>query len=88
VPVRGQDRGRSATAADAGGVAVAGQLQNSLRVSWSHAEVDRRLHNIIGDIHQQCVEWGDPRGRVNDARGANLSGSKGVPDAMLAYGIV
>jgi glutamate dehydrogenase (NADP+) len=78
-------------AANAGGVAVSGleQSQNSLRISWSHAEVDERLRGIMSGIHQQCAEWGtDDDGRVNYVRGANLAGFKRIADAMLAYGIV
>lgn len=78
-------------AANAGGVAVSGleQSQNSLRISWSHAEVDERLRGIMSKIHQQCAEWGtDDDGRVNYVRGANLAGFKRIADAMLAYGIV
>lgn len=78
-------------AANAGGVAVSGleQSQNSLRISWSHAEVDERLRGIMGEIHQQCADWGaDDDGRVNYVRGANLAGFKRIADAMLAYGIV
>ena len=80
-----------AKAANAGGVAVSGleQSQNSLRISWSHAEVDQRLKGIMREIHQQCTEWGtNSDGRVNYVRGANLAGFKRLADAMLAYGIV
>lgn len=80
-----------AKAANAGGVAVSGleQSQNSLRISWSHAEVDQRLKGIMQGIHQQCTEWGtESDGRVNYVRGANLAGFKRLADAMLAYGIV
>jgi glutamate dehydrogenase (NADP+) len=78
-------------AANAGGVAVSGleQSQNSLRISWSRDEVDRRLRGIMSEIHQQCADWGtDDDGRVNYVRGANLAGFKRIADAMLAYGIV
>ncbi len=78
-------------AANAGGVAVSGleQSQNSLRISWSRAEVDERLRGIMSGIHQQCADWGaDDDGRVNYVRGANLAGFKRIADAMLAYGIV
>ena len=78
-------------AANAGGVAVSGleQSQNSLRISWSHEEVDRRLHSIMREIHEQCVEWGTREGiQVDYLTGANLAGFKRVADAMLAYGVV
>lgn len=80
-----------AKAANAGGVAVSGleQSQNALRISWSRAEVDQRLRDIMAGIHGQCALWGaGPDGRINYVRGANLAGFKRVADAMLAYGIV
>lgn len=75
----------------AGGVAVSSlvQSQNSLRISWSHEEVDRRLRGIMRGVHQQRVDWGTKgNGRVDYVRGANLAGFKRLGDAMLAYGIV
>jgi glutamate dehydrogenase (NADP+) len=80
-----------AKAANAGGVAVSGleQSQNSLRISWSHEEVDQRLQGIMRGIHAQCTEWGsDDGGRVDYVRGANLAGFKRLADAMVAYGVV
>ncbi len=79
-----------AKAANAGGVAVSGleQSQNSLRISWTHDEVDQRLRTIMSGIHRQCVEWGSENGAVNYVRGANLAGFKRIADAMVAYGIV
>ena len=80
-----------AKAANAGGVAVSGleQSQNSLRISWTRAEVDERLRDIMSGIHHQCTLWGaGPDGRVNYVRGANLAGFKRIADAMLAYGTV
>jgi glutamate dehydrogenase (NADP+) len=78
-------------AANAGGVAVSGleQSQNSLRLSWSRAEVDQRLQTIMRDVHTKCVDHGtEPDGRINYVRGANLAGFVKVADAMLAYGAV
>ncbi|MEO1086745.1 MAG: glutamate dehydrogenase, partial [Acidobacteriota bacterium] len=77
-------------AANAGGVAVSGleQSQNSLRLSWSGEEVDRRLRGIMGDIHSRCVEHGEQDdGYVDYVRGANVAGFLKVADAMLAYGV-
>ena len=79
-----------AKAANAGGVAVSGleQSQNSLRLSWSREEVDTKLHTIMNDIHEKCVEHGSGQDVVNYVRGANVAGFLKVADAMLAYGIV
>jgi glutamate dehydrogenase (NADP+) len=78
-------------AANAGGVAVSGleQSQNALRISWTREEVDGRLHGIMRNIHDRCVEYGnDGNGYVNYVNGANIAGFVKVADAMLAYGIV
>jgi glutamate dehydrogenase (NADP+) len=80
-----------AKAANAGGVAVSGleQSQNSLRLSWSHEEVDERLKKIVQDIHTKCVHQGnDGDGHIDYVRGANIAGFVKVADAMLAYGVV
>jgi glutamate dehydrogenase/leucine dehydrogenase len=46
-------------AANAGGVAVSGleMTQNSMRLPWSREEVDSRLHTIMKNIHQTCVDF-------------------------------
>ena len=77
-------------AANAGGVAISGleMTQNSMRLTWSRAEVDDHLQDIMRKIHEQCVEYGAENGTVNYVRGANIAGFKKVADAMLAYGIV
>lgn len=77
-------------AANAGGVAVSGleMSQNSIRLSWTSDELERRLENIMKNIHRQCVEYGDVGGYMNYVKGANIAGFKKVADAMLAYGVV
>ena len=77
-------------ASNAGGVAVSGleQSQNSMRISWPRQEVDNRLKEIMHDIHQRCVEFGEENGKHNYIDGANIAGFKKVADAMLAYGVV
>ena len=82
-----------AKAANAGGVAVSGmeQSQNAQRVSWSAEEVDKKLHGVMSDIHEQCVEYGEPEKKgdpVDYVKGANLAGFVKVADAMLSYGAV
>lgn len=78
-------------AANAGGVAVSGleQAQNSMRIAWSHDEVEARLAGIMKNIHAQCIKHGKQAdGFVNYVRGANIAGFVKVADAMLAYGVV
>jgi glutamate dehydrogenase (NADP+) len=78
-------------ASNAGGVATSGleMSQNSLRLSWTSAEVDQRLHNIMLDIHSACVKYGaDGNGYVDYVKGANIAGFVKVADAMLGQGVV
>jgi glutamate dehydrogenase/leucine dehydrogenase len=78
-------------AANAGGVATSGleMSQNSLRLSWTREEVDTRLHNIMINIHANCVKWGkDESGYIDYVKGANIGGFVKVADAMLAQGYV
>jgi len=78
-------------ASNAGGVATSGleMSQNSLRYSWTAEEVDNRLHSIMNDIHEACVEYGtDKDGFTDYVKGANIAGFVKVADAMLAQGIV
>ena len=78
-------------AANAGGVAVSGleMSQNSERLRWSREEVDQKLHDIMNDIHANCVKYGtEPDGYINYVRGANVAGFLKVARAMMAQGIV
>ena len=78
-------------ASNAGGVATSGleMSQNSLRLNWTAAEVDEKLHGIMNDIHAACVKYGsDSDGYVDYVKGANIAGFVKVADAMLAQGVV
>ncbi|WP_088324161.1 NADP-specific glutamate dehydrogenase [Polaribacter tangerinus] len=78
-------------ASNAGGVATSGleMSQNSLRLSWSRKEVDERLKDIMEDIHDSCVQYGENEdGTIDYIRGANIAGFVKVADAMLAQGVV
>ena len=78
-------------AANAGGVAVSGleMSQNSERLRWSREEVDAKLHDIMNDIHDNCVKYGtEADGYINYVKGANVAGFLKVAKAMMAQGIV
>jgi len=77
-------------AANAGGVAVSGleMTQNSMRLSWTRDELDRRLCEIMRDIHEKCVAYGSEKNYVNYSKGANIAGFIKVADAMIACGVV
>ena len=77
-------------ASNAGGVATSGleMSQNAMRLSWSHSDVDLRLHEIMKDIHGNCVRHGEREdGTVNYVEGANVAGFVKIADAMLAQGV-
>jgi len=78
-------------AANAGGVAISGleMSQNSARITWKEEELQDLLRNIMGDIHNRCVEYGkSDDGYVDYVKGANVAGFIKVADAMIAYGVV
>jgi len=77
-------------AANAGGVATSGleMSQNSMRLSWSREEVDKRLHEIMINIHESCVKYGKQGDFINYVDGANIAGFIKVADAMLDQGLV
>ena len=78
-------------ASNAGGVATSGleMSQNSLRVSWTRGEVDHRLQNIMKDIHDKCLEYGQSEhGVVDYVKGANIAGFVKVADAIIAQGVI
>ena len=78
-------------AANAGGVATSGleMTQNSMKLSWNRDEIDERLHKIMIDIHNACVENGkDENGKVDYVKGANIAGFLKVANAMLDHGVI
>ena len=78
-------------AANAGGVAVSGleMTQNSMRLSWSRDELNRRLREVMTGIHDRCERYGrESDDYVNYLKGANIAGFIKVADAMLAYGVM
>lgn len=79
-------------AVNSGGVATSGleMTQNAMHISWTAEEVDKKLHQIMSDVHAQCLAHGrDPQtGYINYVRGANIAGFMKVARAMMAQGIV
>ena len=78
-------------ASNAGGVATSGleMSQNSLRYNWKREEVDKKLNEIMLNIHEQCVKYGiQEDGYIDYVKGANIAGFVKVADAMLDQGIV
>jgi len=80
-----------AKAANAGGVATSGleMTQNAMRLSWPREEVDRRLHDIMINIHENvrktAQDYGTPGNYVN---GANIAGFLKVANAVMDQGLV
>jgi len=78
-------------AVNAGGVATSGleMTQNAMHISWTAPEVDAKLHQIMSEIHAQCVANGrEADGYINYMKGANVAGFLKVAKAMLAQGIL
>jgi glutamate dehydrogenase (NADP+) len=59
-----------------------------MRLSWSRDEVDKKLHEIMIAIHEQCVKYGKEGNYVNYVKGANIAGFVKVADAMIEQGLV
>ncbi len=77
-------------ASNAGGVAVSGleMSQNAQRLSWTREQVDTKLHAIMRNIHENCVNYGrNADGSINYVNGANIAGFVKVADAMLQQGL-
>lgn len=78
-------------AVNAGGVATSGleMTQNAMHLSWTAPEVDAKLHQIMSEIHNQCVRYGrESDGYINYMKGANIAGFLKVAKAMLAQGVL
>ena len=78
-------------AANAGGVATSGleMSQNSQRISWTRKEVNEYMRNIMRNIHENCVRYGESKnGYIDYVQGANIAGFKKVAEAMLEQGII
>jgi len=78
-------------AANAGGVSVSGleMSQNSMRLSWDKNEVDKRLKDIMKNIHKTCLDAAKQYGYSNNyVAGANIAGFTKVADAMIDQGLV
>lgn len=79
-----------AKAANAGGVATSAleMTQNSMRLSWSEAEVDEKLHGIMVNIHKNAADAALEYGYgYNLVAGANIAGFLKVASAMSSQGI-
>ena len=78
-------------AVNAGGVATSGLeiCQNAGHINWTAEEVDVKLHKIMNDIYDMCVEHGrQADGTINYVKGANIAGFMRVAKAMMAQGII
>jgi glutamate dehydrogenase (NADP+) len=78
-------------ASNAGGVATSGleMSQNSMRMSWPREEVDKRLKEIMKNIHRTCLSAAEQYQMPgNYMSGANIAGFVKVVEAMLDHGLV
>ena len=78
-------------AVNAGGVATSGleMTQNAMHMQWGAEEVDNRLHQIMKNIHAQCIKYGNDNSEyINYVKGANVAGFMKVARAMLAQGVI
>src|SRR5215212_6034101 len=78
-------------AVNAGGVAVSAleMQQNASRQSWSFEYTDKKLKEIMKDIHDRCREAAEGYGLSgnNYQDGANIAGFVKVGQALIAQGL-
>jgi len=78
-----------AKAVNAGGVATSAleMSQNSMRISWTEEEVDKKLKEIMINIHNNAMQAAKEYGLgYNLVKGANIAGFIKVAEAMHAQG--
>jgi glutamate dehydrogenase (NADP+) len=78
-------------AANAGGVATSAleMQQNAGRDSWTFEYTEKRLAEIMKNIHTACYETADEFGAPgNYVVGANIAGFIKVAKAMVAHGLI
>jgi len=78
-------------AANAGGVATSAleMQQNASRDFWTFEKAERKLNDIMTNIHKICYEASDEYGTPgNYVNGANIAGFTKVAKAMVAHGLV
>ena len=80
-----------AKAANAGGVATSAleMSQNSMRLSWTFEEVDKKLDRIMTNIFESCQNAAREYSLgTNYVAGANIAAFEKVSKAMIAQGII
>jgi glutamate dehydrogenase (NADP+) len=78
-------------AANAGGVATSAleMQQNACRDSWTFEYTEKRLANIMKNIHETCWNTAEEFGaKGNYVVGANVAGFIKVAKAMVAHGLI
>jgi len=78
-------------AANAGGVATSAleMQQNACRDSWTFEYTEKRLANIMKNIHEDCWNTAEEFGaKGNYVVGANIAGFIKVARAMVSHGLV
>lgn len=78
-------------AANAGGVATSAleMQQNASRDSWTADYTEKRLAEIMENVHRRCADTAEEYGAPGDyVAGANIAGFTRVADAMLAQGVI
>jgi glutamate dehydrogenase (NADP+) len=79
------------TAANSGGVATSAleMQQNASRDSWTFDYTERRLADIMREVHARCLETADEYAAPGDyVVGSNIAGFVKVAGAMVALGVI
>jgi len=63
--------------------------QNAARDTWTFAETEARLQNVMNNIHDEALAAAEEYGHPGDyVLGANIAGFRKVADAMITMGII
>ncbi len=78
-------------AANVGSVAISALelAQNTMKVGWADAEIEKRLQDIMERTYNLCRQYGNLQsGGINYLRGANVAAFQRVAEAMIDQGAV
>ena len=77
-------------AANVGGVAISALelAQNNMKMTWSDAEIEQRLQDMVKRTHDLCRSYGEEGNVINYLKGANVAAFQRVAEAVIDQGAV
>jgi glutamate dehydrogenase (NADP+) len=77
-------------AANVGGVAISALelAQNNMKMTWSDAEIEQRLQDMVKRTHDLCRSYGEEGNVINYLKGSNVAAFQRVAEAVIDQGAV